>query len=135
MVLGGVSAGNHGFLYRGIIERLPSTLAQGVNIPIKYLLMTSVNQRNVLAKVRSFQNLIGRTARAGMYTEGSILITDPTLYTNRGAYEKGGIYKWRECCDMFSKSKAEPCQSLLLLLVSNLKIGYKKQIEAKMLVQ
>ena len=63
-----------------------STLAQGVNIPIKYLLMTSVNQRNSHAKVRSFQNLIGRTARAGMYTEGSILITDPTLYERRNTY-------------------------------------------------
>lgn len=112
-----------------------STLAQGVNIPIKYLLMTSVNQRNAHAKVRSFQNLIGRTARAGMYTEGSILITDPALYAKRDTYEQGGIYKWQECCDMFSKSKAEPCRSSLLLLVSNLEIGYEKHIEAKRLVK
>lgn len=112
-----------------------STLAQGVNIPIKYLLMTSVNQRNTHAKVRSFQNLIGRTARAGMYTEGSILITDPTLYAKKDTYEKGGIYRWRECCDMFSKSKAEPCQSSLLLLVSNLEISYEEHIEAKRLVK
>lgn len=112
-----------------------STLAQGVNIPIKYLLMTSVNQRNSHAKVRSFQNLIGRTARAGMYTEGSILITDPTLYERRNTYENGGKYRWHECCDMFSKLKAEPCQSSLLLLVSNLEIGYEGHIEAKRLVK
>ena len=112
-----------------------STLAQGVNIPIKYLLMTSVGQRNAHAKVRSFQNLVGRTARAGMYTEGSILITDPTLYAKRDTYENGGKYRWTECCDMFSKSKAEPCQSSLLLLVSNLEISYEKQIEAKKLVK
>ena len=97
--------------------------------------MTSVSQRKSHAKVRSFQNLIGRTARAGMYTEGSILITDPTLYARRNTYEKGGKYRWHECCDMFSKSKAEPCQSSLLLLVSNLEIGYEGHIEAKWLVK
>lgn len=108
-----------------------STLAQGVNIPIKYLLMTSVNKRNAHAKVRSFQNLIGRTARAGMYTEGSILITNPSLYSERGTYKGGGIYRWRECCDMFSKSNAEPCKSSLLLLVSKLDIDYGESIKAK----
>lgn len=111
-----------------------STLAQGVNIPIKYLLMTSVNKRNVQSKVRSFQNLIGRTARAGMYTEGSILITNPSLYSERGTYKGGGIYRWRECCDMFSKSNAEPCKSSLLLIVSKLDIGYGEPIKARRLV-
>ena len=111
-----------------------STLAQGVNIPIKYLLMTSIGNRNAQAKVRSFQNLVGRTARAGMYTEGSVLITNPTIYAERETYKGGGKHRWRECCDMFSKSSAEPCKSSLLLLVSNLDTGYGKSVRAKGIV-
>ena len=45
-----------------------STLAQGVNIPIKYLLVTSIRNGLKLVKARDFQNLMGRTARAGIYT-------------------------------------------------------------------
>lgn len=41
-----------------------STLAQGVNIPIKYLLVTSIRNGLKLVKARDFQNLMGRTARA-----------------------------------------------------------------------
>lgn len=101
-----------------------STLAQGINIPIKYLLMTNINKGNEQMSIRSFQNLVGRTARAGMYTEGSVLITDPSLYTRRDKYEGGGRYKWAACCNMFSKSHAEPCKSSLLMLVSELDTGY-----------
>lgn len=112
-----------------------STLAQGVNIPIKYLIIPGINKRNSQTHVRSFQNLIGRTARAGMYTEGSILITNPTLYEKKDEYKGGGKYKWNECCDMFSKSKAEPCTSLLLILVSRIEIDKDRYIEANYFVQ
>ena len=40
-----------------------STLAQGVNIPIKYLFVTSNKFDFDNMKVRNFQNLIGRTAQ------------------------------------------------------------------------
>lgn len=53
-----------------------STLAQGVNIPIKYLFMTSFMLNQNSMKVRNFQNLMGRTARSGMYTEGSVIVLD-----------------------------------------------------------
>lgn len=112
-----------------------STLAQGINIPIKYLLMTNINKGNEQMSIRSFQNLVGRTARAGMYTEGSVLITDPSLYTRRDKYEGGGRYKWAACCNMFSKSYAEPCKSSLLMLVSKLDTGHNRQIKAKHIVQ
>jgi Lhr-like helicase len=42
-----------------------STLAQGVNLPIKYLIVTSVNQGKDRILVRDFHNLIGRAGRAG----------------------------------------------------------------------
>ncbi|WP_198009990.1 helicase-related protein [Legionella tunisiensis] len=57
-----------------------STLAQGVNLPIRYLIITSVYQGMERIKIRDFHNLIGRAGRAGMHTEGSILFTDPTVY-------------------------------------------------------
>lgn len=67
-----------------------STLAQGVNIPIKYLLVTSIRNGLKLVKARDFQNLMGRTARAGIYTEGSIIITDCKIYDNRTNWKNGG---------------------------------------------
>ena len=60
-----------------------STLAQGVNIPIKYLFMTSFMVARNSMQIRSFQNLMGRTARSGMYTEGSVIVTDPQLFDNK----------------------------------------------------
>ena len=57
-----------------------STLAQGVNLPIKYLIISSVYQAGYAIKVRDFQNLIGRAGRAGKYTEGTIILTEPNIY-------------------------------------------------------
>ena len=57
-----------------------STLAQGVNLPIRYLIVTSVYQGLERIKVRDFHNLIGRAGRAGMHTEGSVLFADPVVY-------------------------------------------------------
>ena len=74
-----------------------STLAQGVNIPIKYLLVTSIRNGLQLVKARDFQNLMGRTARAGIYTEGSIIITDCKIYDNRTNWKNGGGYLWNDC--------------------------------------
>ena len=113
-----------------------STLAQGVNIPIKYLIMTGMtNKRNVQKRVRSFQNLIGRTARAGMYTEGSVLITNTALYAEKDEYKSGGKYRWNECCELFSRSNAEPCTSSLLILISRIETGKDRCIKAEDIVQ
>ncbi|VMF48688.1 DEAD-DEAH box helicase domain-containing protein [Streptococcus pneumoniae] len=57
-----------------------STLAQGINLPIKYLIISSVYQAGEAIKVRDFQNLIGRAGRAGKYTEGTIILTEPNIY-------------------------------------------------------
>lgn len=42
-----------------------STLAQGVNLPIKYLLVSSLRQAGRRISTREFQNLIGRAGRSG----------------------------------------------------------------------
>ena len=69
-----------------------STLAQGVNLPIRYLIVTSVYQGMERIKVRDFHNLIGRAGRAGMYTEGSILFADPVVYDKRHNPKDG--WRW-----------------------------------------
>ncbi|MCY0911022.1 DEAD/DEAH box helicase [Massilia antarctica] len=56
-----------------------STLAQGVNLPIRYLILTGVHQAGVRLKTRDFQNLIGRAGRAGIHTEGLIIFSDPKI--------------------------------------------------------
>lgn len=56
-----------------------STLAQGVNLPIRYLIVSGVNQGAERIKTRDFQNLIGRAGRAGMHTEGLVLFADPKI--------------------------------------------------------
>jgi POLQ-like helicase len=68
-----------------------STLAQGVNLPLRYLIVTSVYQGGERIKVRDFHNLIGRAGRAGMHTEGSILFADHVVYDGRNRFKD----KWR----------------------------------------
>jgi replicative superfamily II helicase len=69
-----------------------STLAQGVNLPIKYLIVTSVNQGKDRILVRDFHNLIGRAGRAGMHTEGSVIFADNAVFDKKGQRRE----RWRE---------------------------------------
>ena len=105
-----------------------STLAQGVNIPIKYLFMTSFMVARNSMRIRSFQNLMGRTARSGMYTEGSVIVTDPRLFDNKNNKKNGGNYKWNDCIKMFDDSAAEPCGSSILSLVQDIRIDYETRV-------
>lgn len=110
-----------------------STLAQGVNVPVKYLLIANMPRGYNKISVRSFQNLTGRIARAGMYTEGSIIVADPTLYENKK--KNAGLYKWNECRNSFSKSYSEPCTSSILKLCLNIRINYEHDREAEIIVK
>ena len=102
-----------------------STLAQGVNIPIKYLFMTSFMVARNSMQIRSFQNLMGRTARSGMYTEGSVIVTDPRLFDNKNNRINGGNLKWNDCTKMFDSSASEPCGSSILSLVQDIVVDYQ----------
>lgn len=106
-----------------------STLAQGVNIPIRYLFITDYQDRYSNKKIRNFQNLIGRTARSGMYTEGSIIITSPKLYDERLTYIRGGIYHWNEFVEQFDPDSAEPCSSSILDSIRDFQIDYRLRCE------
>jgi hypothetical protein len=96
-----------------------STLAQGVNLPIRYLIVTSVYQGQERIKVRDFQNLIGRAGRAGMHTEGSILFADPIVYDKRKMMNEK--WRWEQAKELLDPRNSEPCISNLLSLFEPLK--------------
>lgn len=102
-----------------------TTLAEGVNIPIKYLLLTTFNNGNSTMQIRKIQNLIGRTARSGIHTEGSAIVTDTTYFDNQLRWMGGGTYKWADCKRMFDDRNTEACGSAILQLVSPLQVDYK----------
>lgn len=61
-----------------------STLSEGVNIPVNYLLIPSVFRGNGELPLQEFSNLIGRAGRPGVATEGSALVVLPErTYENR----------------------------------------------------
>ena len=87
-----------------------STLAEGVNLPIKYLLITGVKTGKDDPRTRDFQNLIGRAARSGKYSEGTVLITDPG--TSRATTQE-------EYARLYSESQTEACHSAILNLLKD----------------
>lgn len=91
-----------------------STLAQGVNLPIRYLLVTAAMQGKEVIKARDFHNLIGRAGRAGMYGEGTILFSDPALFDQQDAKPE----RWNAAQALLSKESAEDTSSSLLNLLA-----------------
>ena len=101
-----------------------STLAQGVNLPIRYLIITSVYQGGKRLKIRDFHNLIGRAGRAGKYTEGSIIFSDNTLYDKKGSqrHEQGGsgVWKWNRTKELLNPLNSEASSSSLLTVFDSI---------------
>lgn len=89
-----------------------STLAQGVNLPIRYLLVTSPMQGRESIKARDFHNLMGRAGRAGMYGEGTVIFTDHRLYDERVAVSG----RWDKTVNLINPDSTEPTGSTLLSL-------------------
>ncbi|MPW27063.1 DEAD/DEAH box helicase [Alkalibaculum sp. M08DMB] len=94
-----------------------STLAQGVNLPIRYLVISNMYQGKDQIRVRDFQNLIGRAGRSGLFTEGSILLTETFVYNKRNSYYSKAGYKWREYKHFIDNNNSEACSSRILFLV------------------
>lgn len=92
-----------------------STLAQGVNLPIKYLIISSTFQAGQEISARDFHNLIGRAGRAGYHTEGSIIFSDTEIYDKKSDYYKG--WKWSRAIHLLDFKNAEDCLSSLKGLV------------------
>ncbi len=89
-----------------------STLAQGVNLPIRYLIVTSIYQGIEPITVRDFHNLLGRTGRADQHTEGSIIFADPKIYDRRNT--RSGSWRWQQYKGLLNPDNTEPCASSLL---------------------
>ena len=70
-----------------------STLAEGVNLPFEVLLVPSLRRGQVDISAREFKNLVGRTGRPGVATEGRTLVllsgsaTDWSSRQARNRYE------------------------------------------------
>ena len=60
-----------------------STLAQGVNMPIKYMILHNLLQGETKMSTKDFFNLIGRVGRPGMYLEGTIIFSDINAYKKK----------------------------------------------------
>ncbi|MFK5975749.1 MAG: DEAD/DEAH box helicase [Sulfurovum sp.] len=101
-----------------------STLAQGVNLPIRYLIITSVYQGGKRLKIRDFHNLIGRAGRAGKYTEGSIIFSNNELYDKRRSREQeqggSGVWKWNGTKELLNPLNSEASTSSLLTIFDSI---------------
>jgi hypothetical protein len=92
-----------------------STLAQGINLPIRYLIVTSIYQAGEQIKVRDFHNLIGRAGRSGMHTEGSVIFADPIVYDKRRSRKDS--WRWNRVKVLLDPARSEECVSSLFKLV------------------
>lgn len=91
-----------------------STLAQGVNLPIKYLIVSGVFQGQKRISTRDFHNLLGRAGRSGKHTEGSVIFTDTELFDKRYSTQR---WQWENMQAMLDPGQSEHCSSSLLSLV------------------
>lgn len=91
-----------------------STLAQGVNLPIRYLIVSGIHQAGEKIKVRDFQNLVGRAGRSGMHTEGLVIFSDPDVYDKR----RTESWKFDSSVELLSADRSESTMSSLLGLLA-----------------
>lgn len=91
-----------------------STLAQGVNLPLKYLIVTSTRQGGEQILVRDFHNLMGRAGRAGMHTEGSVIFSTPSIYDQRRQF--AGRRTWSRAVELLDPQNSEPSRSSILAM-------------------
>ncbi|PMG42726.1 DEAD/DEAH box helicase [Shewanella sp. 10N.286.52.B9] len=98
-----------------------STLAQGVNLPIKYLIISSTTQGINKISTRDFHNLIGRAGRSGYHTEGSVIFANTKLYDERLTW--AGDKRWQEVRALLDPSNSEDCVSSLKLLIEPIIVG------------
>ena len=88
-----------------------TTLAEGVNFPIRTLVLYSVQRRRPNAppdplRVRDIKNLVGRAGRAGSMTKSLVICANPT--------------QWSMVEPVAELASGEPVRGFLRLLVGNL---------------
>jgi POLQ-like helicase len=110
-------------LRKGLIKCVisTSTLAQGVNLPLKYLIVSSFQLGAARLSTRDFQNLMGRVSRPGMHTEGSIIVADPEVFESRNQARDN--FGWREATRLTTSELVEACSSSLLEILQPVTIA------------
>jgi helicase len=98
-----------------------STLAQGVNLPIRYLIVTGVYQGGDRMLVRDFHNLIGRAGRAGMHTEGSIIFADTRVFDKKRHRRES--WRWRTAKELLNSANSEPSGSSISGIFERFEFG------------
>lgn len=73
-----------------------STLSEGVNIPVNYVLLPSVYRANSALSAQEFTNLIGRAGRPGVATEGSALVVLPERTITRDRFGRRRLERNRQ---------------------------------------
>jgi hypothetical protein len=103
---------------KSVLVVCTSTLAQGVNLPIRYLIVSSTFQAGQEITTRDFHNLIGRAGRAGYHTEGSVIFADTDIFDKRSNLSER--WRWQRAMHLLDFTNAEDCASSLLGLISPL---------------
>lgn len=101
---------------KSVLVVCTSTLAQGVNLPIRYLVVSSTFQAGQEITTRDFHNLIGRAGRAGYHTEGSVIFADTDIFDKRTNFRER--WRWQRAMHLLDFTNAEDCASSLLDLIS-----------------
>jgi len=104
----------HG-MQRGLLKYVicTSTLAQGVNLPIRYLIVSSIYQAGERIKTRDFLNLIGRAGRAGMHTEGLVIFADSSVIDDRTTK----AWQFDMSANLLAPEKSEDTSSSLFSII------------------
>jgi len=101
---------------KSVLVVCTSTLAQGVNLPIRYLIVSSTFQAGQEITTRDFHNLIGRAGRAGYHTEGSVIFADTDVFDKRNNFHER--WRWQRAMHLLDFNNAEDCASSLLELIT-----------------
>ena len=101
-----------------------STLAQGVNLPIRYLIVSSIYQAGEQIKTRDFLNLIGRAGRAGMHTEGLVIFADSSVIDDTASK----AWQFDMSANLMAPEKSEDTSSSLLNIIAPIRDRTKKYI-------
>ena len=103
-----------------------STLAQGVNLPIKDMIIYGTKQGNNHISKRDFRNLIGRVGRPGMFVEGSIIYPSVLSYKNKDK-------KWEKYVSLLD-NEDDLCISQLENLIADYEYNDSKRINILSLI-
>lgn len=101
-----------------------STLAQGVNLPIRYLIVSSIYQAGEQIKTRDFLNLIGRAGRSGMHTEGLVIFADSSVIDDTATK----AWQFDMSANLLAPEKSEDTSSSLLSIIAPIRDETKKHI-------